>query len=396
MWRNGNDSADALNDLLSRISEMKRKFENMTRVLARRGDEFNVFALCGVDHYETVHSRILAELLSPKGSHGQKGAFLIEFCRLFKIPMFSEKAIVTTEVTAKVRGVEGRRFDILIEDGESICIIENKIFAGEQPEQLKSYSEWLKGITKKNKTLIFLTPNGREGVSAVDSASYKAVAYLKDGGNDICDWLELCRRVAIDAPFVRESISQYINHIKNIIHGGAIMNDEVSNLLGENMEAAQLAYDNYAITAVRKANEIMKKIAEALGPDWTVSSAFDFKRRESGALFSRSTDPDEEGRAQIYVLFGETNFWNCQVALWSEDKSNPLVTGADGLGNGWNMPKTGNWKAWKAIKVEEGDAENGMVWDGRFFDRFEADPRYRDKVISEIKESIETLANKIR
>lgn len=386
---------DALNDLLSRISEIKHKFENMTSVLARRGDEFNVFALCGVDHYETVHSRILAELLSPKGSHGQKEAFLNEFCRLFKIPMFRNDAIVTTEVSVKVRGAEGRRFDILIEDAESICIIENKIFAGEQPEQLKSYSEWLKGVAKKNKTLIFLTPNGREGVSTIDRASYKTVAYSKDGESDICDWLELCRRVAIDAPFVRESISQYINHIKDVIHGGATMNDEVSNLLGENMEAAQLAYDNYAISAVRKAKEIMEMIAEALGPEWAVRSAFDFRRRESGALFSRSANPSEEGAAQIYVIFGETNLWNCQVGLWSEDESYSLETGDDGL-KGWEVPKSGNWKAWRAIRVEDADAKYGMGWDGRFFDRFRSDRNYRDKVIAEIKVSIETLANKIK
>ena len=390
------NSVDALNDLLSRISEIKLKFENTTSVLARRGDEFNVFALCGVDHYETVHSKILAELLSPKGSHGQKEVFLNEFCRLFNIPMFSEKALVTTEVSVKVRGVEGRRFDILIEDGESICIIENKIFAGEQPEQLKSYSEWLKGIRKKNKTLIFLTPSGREGASAVDRTSYKALAYLKEGTSDVCDWLEVCRRVAIDAPFVRESISQYINHIKNVIQGGATMNDEVSNLLGENMEAAQLAYNNYATAAAGKANEIMHKIAKALGPEWTADSACDFRRKESGALFSRSVNPSEKGAAQIYVIFGETNLWNCQVALWSDDKQSPLVAVDDGLGDGWETDPNGSWKAWKAIKVEDGDAENGMVWDGRFFDRFGSDQQYREKVISEIKECIETLANKIK
>lgn len=388
-------STDVLKDLLGQISRLKHKRDTRTSILARHGNEFNVFALCGVDHYETVHSKILAELLSPTGSHGQNAIFLDEFCRLFKIPMFRKDAVVTTEVSVRVRGAEGRRFDILIEDAESICIIENKIFAGEQPEQLKSYSEWLKGVSKKNKTLIFLTPNGRESASTEDKASYKALAYMKEGRVDICDWLELCRREAIDAPFVRESISQYINHIKNVIQGES-MNAQFLSLLDGKMEAAQLAYDNYAVAAVRKANEIMREIKESLGPEWNYDAACDFRRKDSGALFYRSLKPNEKGEAQIYVVFGETNLWNCQVALWSDNKEFSLGMEECGLGEGWKIPENSNWKAWKAIRVEDEDPQNGMIWNGRFFDRFGADLTYRNEVIGKIKEGIETLAGKIK
>ena len=386
--------------LLNKITNLKGEIESKTNLSELRGEEFNVFSLCGVDHYETVHSRILAEFLSPKGSHGQKGAFLKEFCRMFNIPQFKDDALVTTEVSVLVKDVEGRRFDILIEDSDSICIIENKIFAGEQPEQLKSYVEWLKSIDKKHKTLIFLTPNGRYGVSIADESSYMRVAYLKDGETDICGWLERCRRIAIDAPFVRESISQYVNHIKKIIQGGAIMNEKVSRLMEDNMAAAQLAYENYTTTAVRMANATMTEIGKALGSEWTVESACDFKRKESGALFSRSANPCDKSKGKIYVIFAETNFWNCQVGLWCEDMENAPKIEADDLGEGWHVNQIDDslkrgWLAWKPILIERDVPVNGMIWDGKFFDRFNSDADYKNKVIEEIRSCIKKLADKI-
>ncbi|MBQ5443834.1 MAG: PD-(D/E)XK nuclease family protein [Erysipelotrichaceae bacterium] len=114
------------------------------------GAGFNVFRLCGVDHYETMHSKILAEFLNPKGSHGQGKLFLDLFCemlgRLGFDGSFSLNVSVSTEFTGYIKGESVGRFDILIEDSStsSVCVIENKIFASEQPEQLKRYAAWLR------------------------------------------------------------------------------------------------------------------------------------------------------------------------------------------------------------------------------------------------------------
>lgn len=50
-------------------------------------EDFNIFSLVGVGHYEvTTHSAILRELLDSQGSHGQGNLFFIEF-----LSMLAEK-----------------------------------------------------------------------------------------------------------------------------------------------------------------------------------------------------------------------------------------------------------------------------------------------------------------
>ena len=87
-----------------------------------RGEAFNVFRVCGVNHYENTHSAILAEWLNPNGSHGQGDVFLSSFLERvagdFANEFNSCKASVATEFSTK----EGR-LDILIQDDEGRAVI---------------------------------------------------------------------------------------------------------------------------------------------------------------------------------------------------------------------------------------------------------------------------------
>ena len=60
-------------DLLNQVS---RIVKNHNKILDATGARFNVFGLCGVDHYENTHSNIIAEFLNPKGSHSLGTALL--------------------------------------------------------------------------------------------------------------------------------------------------------------------------------------------------------------------------------------------------------------------------------------------------------------------------------
>jgi len=209
--------------LLFEVSKAFEVFQQRQRVSAERGDGFNVFSLCGVDHYETMHSKILAEFLSPGGSHGQKAGFLKLFCDQFSshdsifrgefVGEYTDAATVSTEVAGYVSGASIGRFDILIEDAstKSVMIIENKIFAVEQPEQLKRYSAWLNERKEKGwrTTLLFLTPDGRDG--ELEGDGYVRASY----GRHIVQWLRQCQSLVRDVPHVRETIGQYAKHIEN-------------------------------------------------------------------------------------------------------------------------------------------------------------------------------------
>ena len=177
----------------------------------RRGEAFNVFKLCGVNHYENLHSAIIAEWLNPLGSHGQNDLFLSLFLRWaaedFDDVFCSSKASVFTEYSTD----EGR-LDILIEDnaGRAI-IIENKIYAGDQGAQLKRYERFAQ---KKYLTgyyrLLYLTLDGSEASNqSGEGVDYVPISYQ----TTILSWLEDCIGAVYDKPFLRESMIQYKNLI---------------------------------------------------------------------------------------------------------------------------------------------------------------------------------------
>lgn len=106
------------------IEIIRRLLEESRQILERRdemianGAGFNVFRLCSVDHYEVMHSKILAEFLNPQGSHGQGTLFLACFQKLLEDNygfngVFSDKSIVQTEVTGYTEDDSVGRMDIL-------------------------------------------------------------------------------------------------------------------------------------------------------------------------------------------------------------------------------------------------------------------------------------------
>lgn len=98
--------------------------------------------MLGVAHYEVTHSKIIAGFLKPQGSHGQGDLFLRLFLQTIeknnKIDMDTSNAKVYTEYG---KGVDGR-LDIFIENGSHSIIIENKIYARDQGEQLSRYGKF--------------------------------------------------------------------------------------------------------------------------------------------------------------------------------------------------------------------------------------------------------------
>ena len=176
-----------------------------------KGEKFNIFRVCGVDHYETTHSAILAEFLNPKGGHGKETKYLHLFLNMLKekgLPFtFSENDVsVYTEYP-----IDDGRLDILLRNSESqIIVMENKIYACEQNEQLARYGKWAKANSKGHKdyAIIYLTLNGKESETADEK--YIRISY----SNDILDWMLECAKESFDFPLVRETIKQYVNHLK--------------------------------------------------------------------------------------------------------------------------------------------------------------------------------------
>jgi hypothetical protein len=202
-----------MDNIRNLLNQVKIISDKNAEILDATGGRFNMFRVCGVNHYENTHSAIIAEFLNPKGSHGLKTKLLQCFIETLKndfeiINFNCENANVCTEYST----LEGR-MDIFIEDNQGkVIIIENKVYAGDQQEQLKRYNKYAeKTFGKGNFQILYLTLDGDEASEqSADGVEYLPISYKET----IIEWLDKCVAIATRFPMVRETINQYINHLK--------------------------------------------------------------------------------------------------------------------------------------------------------------------------------------
>lgn len=259
-----------LQNLLTQVSIINKKNDEL---FDATGGRFNMFGLLGVDHYENTHSSILAELLSSQGSHGLKYKFLQAFIETVKLKDFIrnfdfQSATVQTEVV-----VGNGRIDIFIDDKMNhAIIIENKIYAGDQWEQLKRYNEFLfKKYGDLNYKIFYLTLNGSDASGhSGGGVEYIPISYTID----IILWLEQCVNLSSRFPLVRETINQYINHLKKLTNQDMDTKnkEDIVKILSsseENVQAAFSVFENIGalkdIIVSKHFNPQLHEIANELG-----------------------------------------------------------------------------------------------------------------------------------
>ena len=275
-------------------------------ILDATGGRFNMFRICGVNHYENTHSAILAEFLNPNGTHGLKSQLLECFIETlgeyFTVQFFNyKKARVKTE-----HSTEEGRIDILIEDNQNkAIIIENKIYANDQPEQLKRYDRYAK-VYKNGYQIIYLTLFGYDASKqSGEGVSYLSISYKEI----IISWLEKCVGIASRFPIVRETIIQYINHLKQLTNQDMDEKnkEEITEILSkiENLRAAQTISQNYSATF-----------------DYLVKKYFNPKMEEFAK--QRGLEYHYEKSEELYVKFHFTNpIWQgkCWIGFTFESRS---------------------------------------------------------------------------
>lgn len=202
--------------LLNEIGKLVVAQNERTKERYSHGELFNVFNILGLESNEVrLHSALLAELLRPNGMSGVGNAFQKAFLAILGLP---ENYIIDGKVSVELSigtttDTEGGRIDIIMEDGNHAIIIENKIYAQDQPAQLLRYTNFARDNYPHGYRLLYLTLDGKE--ASDDSAQgcpYQCISYK----NEISKWLEECARISFDRPLVRETIRQYINLIKQL------------------------------------------------------------------------------------------------------------------------------------------------------------------------------------
>lgn len=224
------------------------------------GEHFNIFQILRVGHLEVkTHSPILAELLNPKGRHGQGAAFLRLFLARFEVSEFeAERATVNLEYhVGQITDKSGGRIDIVVKDSKGATIfIENKIYAGDQDNQIVRYS-----AANPQAELFYLTLDGRGPSNCSKVPKLRCISY--EAG--ILAWLKDCRKEAACVPTVREILSHYIYLIQELTqqNTSTLMNQELIKAVLQNKESF-LAYEALYNTERDIRAEVLNRLLERL------------------------------------------------------------------------------------------------------------------------------------
>lgn len=222
-----------MNELIELLNNCVTILRDQEHLLAASGEGYNLFSILMKGNEELMHSKIIASLLDPRGSHHQGSAFLERFLSVAGIDCFdSHTASVICEKNIGFNDGENPygRIDIFIRDryGRKI-IIENKWDAGDQPMQLARYHEYA-----PDAVLLYLSRFGKGPSEAsrcgLKDSEFRCISYSQG----IIEWLTLCLACCETKPSLTVAIESYIRLIKKLN-----MPDNNNSILNEITKSAE-------------------------------------------------------------------------------------------------------------------------------------------------------------
>ena len=257
------------------IDEFVKESNRIACENRKNGKDFNIFNELHIKTKETRHSLMIKSLITPDGRHGLGEVFYKLFIKRLEldnldwlndyknIKVYDEFFIgnLDKNLNEKEKGKKNTywgRIDLLIENESKrkAIIIENKIYAHDQPYQLIRYNNFAK---KKydDYVLFYLTLDGKDPEFQLDKII--RISYT----HHILNWLTECEKITDNKHPVKFIINQYISTIKELTNKMESLNKEL--LLGK---YKSLLKTLYARDIVEVRDEIRKmffrKLEESL------------------------------------------------------------------------------------------------------------------------------------
>lgn len=226
-----------MQNLLQHVSIISKKYDDIAKIT---GENFNVFSIMSMESNERyTHSAFLGELLNPKGSHSQGSVFLKlffnEIITLNEIENFDfENAKVILEEHIGLIDEEyskGGFIDIVIKDNNNVIVIENKIYAGDQKNQLLRYKKHYKNCKMFYLNLFGEEPSKESSGNLESGHDFYIISYY----SEIINWLRKCHKETVEQPIIRETIKQYLYLIKKLTNQttNQEMSEEIVKLISK-------------------------------------------------------------------------------------------------------------------------------------------------------------------
>ncbi len=282
-----------------------------------------------------LHSRMIYSLLNPNGKHFQGALFLEKFLKVLNIKDF-DLNLGSCSVYKEYENI-----DLYITDGTKHIIIENKIYAGDQEDQIKRYLEIIKkesveasdilvvylSLDRKVPSVLSLGGLKVEGDKLTNDGSeealYKSITYK----NHIMPWLEMCQHEVQNITNLNQAIVAYRDVVKmvNKEYKGAAMS--LADYLKKNKEIYEMAEEvSRAVEEVRESvfddrkkiakpffENVVSKLQAELKDSWVVEIKGDLSTKHSFPL--RIYKKDWNKSLLIGLEFGVTGFHNCYLGV---------------------------------------------------------------------------------
>jgi hypothetical protein len=223
-----------------------------------------------------MHSKIIASLLDTNGKHYQENLFLKKFLEVVGITDFDTKS---SKIEIEKSGKEQKdgRIDIYLTDGKKHIIIENKINAEEQKNQIQRYVEIvyqnIEDINHDDIWILYLSKNGKKPTSRSlgnleintgflmekedKKAKFKVISYKKD----IVNWLNKCIKEVENLSNLKESLKIYKEVVEKITKQYRQKGVAMSEFLIQNLDCVENAYilhENFSKAMAKVANKFLK------------------------------------------------------------------------------------------------------------------------------------------
>ncbi len=298
---------------------LKEAYENSKDYLYEDSLRFNLLSIIEKDRDEAhVHSKVIYNLLSQDWGKKDKETFLTLFLKEIGIEdenIYDKNWEVTREKAFDLDTIKGR-LDFEIKSKDYIYIIEMKIDAGDQPEQLIRYQEFAKEEHKKYK-IFYLTLDGHnaskksigeeENLEENQKVEYTNISFKEE----ILNWLENCLKLVEGKENKLACINQYIASINKIL-------GEKETKIKDNI-LKSVKDIKTAITIYEKLNENLQKVLESFFEELNKKLKNKLKDIAPKLIYNKSyiedyynfrLDTDVENWPGIFIILDEVKSKN--------------------------------------------------------------------------------------
>jgi hypothetical protein len=300
---------DNVLELLNTVSEIEHRYREIAKA---SGNVFNIFDVLRIRGDEGFHSRFLSMLLDPKGIHSKGKNFLESFLHITGngdfFGLVDDTIIVKTEET-----VPDGRIDITINNvktGKRI-LIENKIYAGDQPQQLQRYH-----AVYPDAHILYLTLDGKDAdKDSAGDVKYQRISYT----GDILLWLEDCQKWTAEGSSLWGAIRQYTRIVRELTgqSRGKEMEHDVLEAITKDAGSFSAYCDVHAVDVLELAKTVIEKqlvteMAESLSMNCEPSDFAEISTEEEGWILyftpKAESVPEKNPHGITPFLWFDTDF----------------------------------------------------------------------------------------